>query len=474
MGNHTGTSAARKQAVARGLLPIVRVADDPTRWTMAERQSAYGCPGVSVAVMLDGRVDWLDGFGHLTKAEPAPCGPDTIFMVASCSKPVTAMIVLQHVERGLLDLDTDINTYLRRWKVPANDFTAQHPVTLRGILSHTAGLNVNGFGIVPQGAPVASALDLLEGRPPSNQPAVRVDKAHDGTDRYSGGGYLAAQVALEDVTGRAFADLADELLFTPLGMSRTSFHQPLPAHLRHDVASGHGDSGEPWPGGWGISPDVSAGGLFSTARDYAAFLLATRAAYHGENGAVLGRSLAELMCTQHEQGGFGLGFRVIGSGADVRVNHGGSNDGYQSETNLFLASGDGGVVFTNSTSGLFLFREVFNAIATVYDWQHFMPATKRLQRLTEVDLQRYVGSYRIVSGIELPLLRVWAEGGRLWNEIPGLRFGVQEVFCDVDGVLFSQTGPFETRVVFGADGRAEELVATENGAPLLRAVRTDR
>ena len=467
-------AAARRDAVANGLLPIVRIADQPLHWTIEERLAHYGCPAVGIATMQGGRIDWADGFGHLTAGGDEPCGPDTIFMVASCSKPVTAMLVLQQVERGVVDLDTDVNRYLSRWQVPANDFTAEQPVTLRHCLSHTAGLTVNGWGAFPNdGTPVPTTLDLLTGTPPSPQQPVVVDKAYDGTSRYSGGGYVISQLVLEDMLGRPFADLADEMLFTPLGMTRSTFSHPLPPRFRNDVAGGHGDDGRTHPGGWMVSAEAGAGGLFSTARDYATFLLACRAAFHGEPGAVLGRSLAQEMMTRHDQGAFGLGVRVLGDGVTHRINHGGSNDGYQSETDLYLQSGDGAVVLTNATAGLFLFREVLNGIADVYGWPGYMPAPKHLRHLSQDEMERYVGSFRIVSGIEMPYLRTWIEDGRLLSQVPGLRFGVQETFCDTDGVLFNQTGPFETRAVFGDDGRVQELVVSEGQVQVLRAVRVE-
>lgn len=474
MGETTGTTTGsddRQRAVAAGLTPIMRIADQPLHWPVEERLAHYGCPGVSVAMLRDGEIDWVAGFGRRSADDPAPCGPDTVFMVASCSKPVTAMLVLQQVERGVLDLDRDVNHYLRRWQVPTNEFTAAHPVTLRRALSHTAGLTVNGWGVVPADGPRPTEVDLLEGRPPSHMPAVRVDKGDDGVERYSGGGYLIAQMALEDVLGVPFADLADEMLFGPLGMTRSSFRQPCEPRFRDDAAAGHGDDGAPRPPGSLVAAELGAGGLHSTARDYARFLLAARAAWLGEPGAVLGRELARTAMTRVAASSFGLGFRVLGDGPTARLNHGGSNDGYQSETNVFLESGDGGVVLTNATSGLFLYREVFNALAEVGGWPGFMPAPKHLARLSEQELQRYAGNYRIASGIEVPLMRVWVQDGRLFNEIPGLRFGVQEVFVDMDGVLFNQTGPFETRVEFDDDGKAASLLVSEGSVPIIRAER---
>ena len=465
---------ARRQAVATGLGPSVRIVDRPERWTIEERLEHYRCPGVSVAMLRGGEIDWVDGFGQRSATEPGPCGPDTVYMVASCSKPVTAMLVLQQVERGILDLDRDVNDYLRRWRVPLDEFTAASPVTLRRALSHTAGLTVNGWGIVPADSPVPTELDLLEGRPPSQFPAVRVDKHHDGTDRYSGGGYLIAQMLLEDVLGVSFAELAHERVFEPLGMTRTSFARPWPPDLRDDGAAGHGDDGVAHAPGSLVSAEFGAGGLHSTAADYARFLLAVRAAWRGEPGAILGQEWARLAATRVERGAFGLGFRVIGEGRSRRLNHGGSNEGYQTETNLYLESGDGGVVFTNATSGLFLFREVFRALAEVGDWPEFGPPPKRLAQLSPDELERYAGDYRIVSGIEVPLIRTWVDDGRLLSEIPGLRFGVSEMLVDVDGVLFNPGVPFETHVRFGADGRVVGLEVFENGTSVLAAERLPR
>jgi CubicO group peptidase (beta-lactamase class C family) len=475
MGNGARSVEERRAAVVGGLLPPVRIADQPLHWTIDERLAHHQCPGVGMAVMHDGRLDWADGFGVREQGRPEPCTADTVFMAASCSKPVTAMLVLQQVERGVLGLDSPLNGYLQRWQIPENDFTRDHPVTLRTALSHTAGLTVGGWGVVPRdGQPVPTWLDLLEGRPPSQLPPVLVDKAYDGTDRYSGGGFLLAQMALEDTTGRPFADLADEFVFSPLGMARSTFRQTPPDALLTDIASGHpGDGHTVHAGGWMWSAESGAGGLFTTAADYARFLLGCRAAYHGENGAILSRSLAVEAMTRHASSAFGLGFRVLGEGATARINHGGSNDGYQSETVLYLESGDGGVVLTNAVSGIFLYREILNGMAEVDEWPEYLLPPKRLRTLSEVEMQNYVGAYRITSGIEMPLLQVWVENGTLLNAIDGMRFGTQEVFVDTDGVLFNQTGPFETRPTFGPDGRVQSLVVQEGDVVILRAERTD-
>lgn len=474
MDNTMSTASDRQNAVRNGLLPILRIADQPVKWTMEERLAHYGCPGVGVAVMKGGEIDWSAGFGVRELGQPAQCDADTVFMVASCSKPVAALVAMMLVERGVLDLDRPVNDYLKRWQLPGNEFTARTPVTLRRALSHTAGLTVNGWGVTPRdGSPVPTTLDLLNGKHPTMPVPVVVNKHYDGHDRYSGGGFVITQLIVEDLLGRTFDDVAREFIFEPLGMTNTTYTQPLPAAFHGNVASGHGDDGQPYPGGWMLSSEMAAGGLFSSANDYAKFLLACRAAFLGEKNSLITQSTAHDMMTRFDKSAFGLGFHVLGDGDAARINHGGSNDGYQSETNLYLESGDGGVVLTNATSGLFLYREILNGIADVYDWKDFMPAPKRLKQMTREDFDKYIGTYRITMGIEMPVLNVWEENGRLYNEIPGLRTGVQETFCDVDGVLLSPAVQFETYPVFGADGRVQELRIMDGTTQIMGAVRVD-
>jgi len=330
------------------------------------------------------------------------------------------------------------------------------------------------------GRPVPSIYNLLDATPHTDlppienefpNPAVRVNTTQGQRPRYSGGGFLLAQIAIEDQIGKTFDTLADEMIFQPLNMTRTTFTQPMPKHLRPLIADGHHASGEPVPGGWMVSAEMAAGGIITTAPDYARFMIGCRDAWLGKKGAILGQAFAQEMMTRQSVGAFGIGWRVLGEGHDRWFNHGGSNDGYQSEANCWLESGKGGCVFTNGVGGLFLFREVLNGMADVYKWPGFMPEPKRIVKLSPQEQQKYVGDYKILSGIELPLMRIWVEDGVLKNEIPGLRVGVREMFLDDTGKFFNQSGPFETTVIYGADGRAEEMIAYEAGSMELLRVR---
>jgi CubicO group peptidase (beta-lactamase class C family) len=430
-------SDSRAQAFRTALTFPNAVVGDDTRWTIEERLAHYDCPAVSVAVIENGELAWSEAFGVLEKGATAPAAPDSLFS-------------------GRLDLDAPVNRYLTGWRLPDNAFTEGRPVTLRDLLSHTAGTTVHGFGGMPPGADLPSVLDVLEGRPPARTDPVGVDKRPGGSVRYSGGGLMVVQLVLEELSGKPFAQLARERIFEPLGMERTTFLNPLPDNLRANAAVGH-EQGQAIPGKWVCVPQLAAGGVWTTASDYARFMIACRNAWLGLPTPLFGRPLAEQMMTS--QGGlFGLGWEVMGQGSARRFSHGGSNDGYQCEAMTLLNSGNGGVVLTNAESGLVLYWEVFAAIARTHGWEDFMPSPRTIQAIPPEELERYTGTYDIVSGVEMPALKVWAEDGELFTQIPGMRGGPNRTLMDQNGRLFNRGRPSETEVIYGPDGQARELV----------------
>src|ERR1700687_4721282 len=104
------------------LPPILTQGEPPVTTKLADRMAALHVPGVSIAVIHDGKIEWAKGYGVVSVGS-APVTPETLFQAASISKPVTAMAVLHIVQTGKLNLDTDLNQYLKSWKVPSNSFT---------------------------------------------------------------------------------------------------------------------------------------------------------------------------------------------------------------------------------------------------------------------------------------------------------------------------------------------------------------
>ena len=160
--------------VEAGLRPAVVVAGGlSSHRSRSEEMARLHVPGISIAVVHDGKVDWSAGYG-VTQIGGAPVTPDTLFQAGSVSKPVTAFGIIRLAEQGVLPLDANVNHLLKRWKLPANSFTAERVVTPRTLLSHTAGTTVHGFDGYKGGAPLPTLVQVLNGSPPANSEPVRV------------------------------------------------------------------------------------------------------------------------------------------------------------------------------------------------------------------------------------------------------------------------------------------------------------
>jgi CubicO group peptidase (beta-lactamase class C family) len=463
------------QRLASNVLPIIRIVGEDLRYTMDERRAHYACPGVGVAVIEDGSLVWSAGYGVLQDGHPATIDENTLFAGASISKPYTAMLALQLVERGVFDLDTDVNCYLKSWQIPENEFTRQVPVTLRWLLCHKAGTTIHGFGRFANDRPMPRAIDILKGPVTFLNGATKgvfVDKLPGGTTRYSGGGTTVVEQMLEDATGKRFYQLAQENIFDPLGMTRSTFEVPLPERFHATTAVGH-EGGSALPEKFCCVPAVGAGAIFCTPADHARFMIGCRDAYLGEKNAILRQDLAEQMMTRQGQSGeFGLGWEILGTGPNRRFGHGGSNDGYQCESTCYLQDGNGAVVMTNADSGLIFYWEVFNAVAEMYDWDGFMMPPKHVQKIPESEFSRFTGDYDIVSGVDAPGMKIWAEDGKLKSQIAGMRGGAREIMMDENGRFFNRSGPYETAIVYDENNVARELIVLRDGkSEILRARR---
>lgn len=153
----------------------------------------HGIPGVSIAIMEKGMIVKAKGYGFTETDGTVPVTADTLFQAASLSKPVAALGALKWIEDGRLTLDGDVNGWLKQWQVPENEFTKDDKVSLRRILSHSAGLTVHGFSGYPTSSRFPTTIQILDGMTPANTSAIRVDVKPGSVWRYSGGGYTVMQ-----------------------------------------------------------------------------------------------------------------------------------------------------------------------------------------------------------------------------------------------------------------------------------------
>ena len=334
------------------------------RWTVQQRLDVYKVPGVAVAVIKNGRVVITEGFGTKLAGTREPIDGDTVFSVGSVSKMANAALILRLVDAGRLDLDRDVNAYLKRWKVAESDYTKKQKVTLRAILSHTAGFNVHGFADFSPNEKLPTLLQTLNGQSPAKHEPIAVIQTPGTQMRYSGGGTTVSQLIVEEVTGMAYPVAAKAFVFDPLKMTRSTFVNPLPAS-HGNIARAHDDQGRPTalPRGWESMPELAASGLWTSVNDLAKLVTALSG-----RTKFLSSTVRQDMLTRVPNSWHGLGPRLNGEGVSRVFHHGGSNDSYKAWIEGHPATGDGVIILTNGARGAFVRSELRDALDREMSW----------------------------------------------------------------------------------------------------------
>ena len=328
-----------------------------------------GVPGVSIAVIRDFEVHWAKGYGTADVETGATVDVETVFQAASISKPVAAMAVLRAVQDGLFSLDDDINDILRSWSLPGDGFTRTQPVTPRMLTSHTSGLG-DGFGF-PGYDPtvrVPTTVQILNGEEPSNVGRVFMERPPLTVMKYSGGGVTVMELALSDAVGRSFSDIAADFVLRPIGMTNSTYEQPLPPSKDRNAARAHGTAGEPMGAKWHVYPERAAAGLWTTPTDLARFVIEVQKSVRGESNRVLSRTNVQEMLSPVGVGSYAVGFSVSQEGEGWYFGHGGSNWGFRALLAAHKVKGYGVVVMTNGSRGGVIANEVKARVARAYAW----------------------------------------------------------------------------------------------------------
>ncbi|HEU4948645.1 MAG TPA: serine hydrolase, partial [Kribbella sp.] len=374
------------------------------------------------------------GIGRTDARRHDPVTSGTLFQACSISKPIAAFAMLRLVDRGLLDLDEDVNRRLTSWKVPPTG-NWQPVVTLRQLVSHSAGLTTHGFPGYRYDAELPTPVQVLDGVRPANTFAVRVDTVPGAQFRYSGGGTVIMQQLLEDVTGSPFRQLMRELVLNPLGMTNSDYAQPLPLELHSRAATAHDKLGRPIDGRWHTYPELSAAGLWTTPGDLATFALAVQDAYAAGDGALLSPELARELLTPQipatdRIGGLnalGLGLFLGGAGEGSTFGHSGGNEGFRCHLLAYRDTGKGAAVMTNGDNGAWLVQKAFASIAEAFGWPDYLMELDDRDEPEVSALERLTGTYRLRDDFTF---EVSVEGG-----------GLSVVFARQAPLRFEAVGP---------------------------------
>lgn len=373
--------SARTQRVENGIPPIPVSATDPaTPLNIEKLMELYQCPGLSVTVIDNFRIAWAKGYGVTEAGSHTPVTVHTLFQAGSISKPVAATGTLSLVEHGKLSLDENVNLKLKSWQVPDNEFTKDQKVTLRRIMSHSAGLTVHGFPGYEVGTPIPSLVQIFNGEPPANTAPIRVDFVPGTKFRYSGGGVTIEQQLVIDVTGRPFPQFMRETVLEKIGMADSTYEQPLPPARATMTATGTRADGTLIPGKWHIYPEMAAAGLWTTATDLAKFGIEIALSKQGRANHVLSEATTrEMLKPQIEQ--VGLGFFLASHKNPEEFGHNGADEGFQALLIMFADSGKGVAIMANSDNGISVANALTQSVAKEYGWNYTPDQTSAAELL---------------------------------------------------------------------------------------------
>lgn len=453
----TAEIAARIQRVENGLVGAVVVKGDATAThSLVERMKQLNVPGVSIAVLHNGKIEWARGYGFAAVGGAAVTA-DTMFQAGSISKPVAALAALKLVEQGKLSLDADINSELKTWKLPTNPVQGGKPVTLRELLTHTGGTTVHGFPGYASTEQVPTLVQVLNGEKPANTPAIRSEAAPMARWNYSGGGFTILQQAAIDVSDEPFAKLLHDTVLEPIGMTHSTYEQPLPARFAAYAAVPYRGDGKPVEGGAHTYPELAAAGLWTTPTDILRYAMEVENSLAGKGNHVLSADMTRQMLTPG-MGSWGLGVQIGGETGNQYFAHGGVNEGF---INMFVAydqGGNGAAVMTNSDNGNAITEEVIRAVAAEYGWPDWHPTVRTAIAVDPKVLADYAGTYPLAPNFNLVLT---VEGGKLMLQATGQ--DKLPLYAESDNKFFLTVVDAEVEMVKDATGKVTGLVLHQNG-----------
>jgi len=368
----TTPAADREQRLQRVETTTIEVGgrqgEAPVRLSLAELMKAYAVPGLSLVVIENYKIVDTKAYGVIELGSKIPVTPKTLFQAGAISEALAATGALSLAEQGKLALDEDVNQKLKIWKVPENEFSKTEKVTLRRLMSHTGGLTVHGFPGYDIDDARPTLVQLLNGEKPANTARIRVDIVPGTQERYSGGGVMIEQLLMMDVTGKAFPVLMRELVLDKIGMSDSSYEQPLPPERGTLTASGTSMNGKTVHGRWHIYPEMAAAGLWTTPTDLAKFAIEIALSKQGRSNRVLSQKMTEEMLTPvMDEVGLGLFVEKDNPG---QFGHEGANEGFQALLTMNSATGNGVAMMADSDNGISLMNAVLRRVSKEYGWNY--------------------------------------------------------------------------------------------------------
>jgi CubicO group peptidase (beta-lactamase class C family) len=377
---------AEISAIENGLIKNIQIEGDSIqKFNIKERMDYYKVPGVSISVVENGKIKWTKGYGFANTDTGTKVDENTLFQAGSISKPLAALSALKLYENDSLDLNKDVNFYLKNWQIPENKFTNTEKVTLEKLLTHTAGMTVHGFPGYQQTDEFPEIIDVLNGN--GNTAKILVDTIPGSMWRYSGGGYTVMEKVVEDVSGLTLDEYMSKNILLPIGMKNSTYLQPITKEWQNNISSAYDGNGKLIKGLWNNYPEQAAAGLWTTASDLAMYCIEIQNIVQGKEDGVLTRKTVDKMLTKHKND-WGLGPSLQNQKDSLIFGHGGKNAGFTNDMKAYAYQGNAVIVMTNADNGGKLISEIKNAISNYYNWSLSQPRTIELIKLEDSVLKK--------------------------------------------------------------------------------------
>lgn len=433
--------------VENGLVGNVQVEGEKP-WNLLDRMAYYKIPGLSIAVIQNYKIAWAKGYGIANDSAKIPVTEKTLFQAASISKSLNSVGVLKLLQDKKLDLNTDINVYLKSWKFPYDSLSKGQKITIANLLSHSAGLNVHGFGGYERGLPLPTVVQILNGEKPANSPAVKSMFEPGKRYEYSGGGTTITQMIVMDITHMPYADYMKNAVLKPLGMSGSTYAQPPYDVDQSLLAVAYNSAGKPIKGNYHIYPEQAAAGLWTNPTDLAKYIIETQLAYEGKSAKVLNQQTTKIRLTVHASNNVGLGAFIDKKDSTLYFSHSGVNEGFRCQYYGSMEGGNGVVVMVNSDNDGVV-PELINSVAKVYGFNGlFHPNLKKIVAVPADVLKSYTSKFFIGPPRTLTIIEA---DGKLYAEVSGE--AKRELYPQSTNRFFLKDLPYELEFNKDAEGK---------------------
>lgn len=384
-------STPKMEHIEKNLVPVHYLKGVDHNKSIPQLMEKDGIAGVSIAFFENGKISWQKTYGYAQLSDSAKVTVNTVFNGASLSKPIAALAALNLVEQGNLLWNEDVNRYLVGWKVPDNKFTAQEKVTLKRLIGHTAGFERYVQSSYFPNEEFPTIKQMLSGEKPSVDPPISMVSVPGEKQIYSNPGYSVIEKLMEDVTGKEFHEVIEELIFEPCNMTNSSFEQPIPKRLFQQKATGYTNDLEPYP--YKLFPFKAAGGIWTTPTDLAKFLITVLEDHHANTNIILSKKMTDSVFAKTPQR---LGFAKIynGESPDLLFEHWGSNSGFTCYMVSSLQHRQGVVIMTNSDNGMSLMAYIARTIAVTNNWDFLQPQVYDSIAMNETEMNKFKGKFK--------------------------------------------------------------------------------